>query len=51
MGGRRLQFIISVPPGVRVGDINHIDHVQVDVIENRRRIDRLTLAQAKEKYG
>jgi hypothetical protein len=51
MGGRRLQFIISVPKGMRVADINHIDHIQVDVIEDRKRIDRLTYAQAKEKYG
>lgn len=51
MGGKRLQFVISVPPGMRVGDINHIDHIKVEVIENYRCIDRLTLADAKKKYG
>jgi len=51
MGGKRLQFIISVPPGMRVADINHIDHIKVEVIENYRCIDRLTLADAKKKYG
>lgn len=49
--GRRIQFVISVPPGMRVADINEIGHVQVDVLENHRRIDRLTYEQAKEKYG
>jgi hypothetical protein len=51
MGGRRLQFVISVPRGMRVADINHIDHVKVDVIENYRKIDSLSLAEARQKYG
>jgi hypothetical protein len=49
--GKRLQFIIYVPKGMRVADINHIDHIQVDVIEDRIRIDRLTLENARKKYG
>ena len=49
--GKRLQFIIYVPKGMRVADINHIEHVRVDVIEDRTRIDRLTLEQAQKKYG
>jgi hypothetical protein len=51
MGGKRLQFIIYVPKGMRVADINHIEQIQVDVLEDHRRIDRLTLENAKRKYG
>jgi len=37
-GRKKITIHYFRPPGVRVGDINHIDHVQVDVIENRRRL-------------
>ena len=36
---------------MRVENINNIGHVQVEVLENHRRIDRLTYEQAKQKYG
>jgi hypothetical protein len=49
--GRRLQFIVYVPKGMRVSDINHIDNIQVDVLEDHIRIDRLTLENARKKYG
>jgi hypothetical protein len=51
MGGKRLQFIIYVPRGMRVADINHIEHIHVDVLEDHKRIDRLTLEGARRKYG
>jgi hypothetical protein len=51
MRGRRLQFIIYVPKGMRVADINHIDNIQVKVLEDYRVIDKLTLLNAKRKYG
>jgi|WetSurMetagenome_2_1015567.scaffolds.fasta_scaffold709830_2 hypothetical protein len=52
MGARRLQFVIYVPKGVRVSDINTIeDHIQIDVLEDHDRIDRLPFKSAKKKYG
>jgi hypothetical protein len=52
MGCRRLQFVIYVPKGVRVSDINHLEEkIQVDVLEDHERIDRLSLENARKKYG
>jgi hypothetical protein len=36
---------------MRVADINHIDDIQVKVLENCRIIDKLTLENARRKYG
>lgn len=50
--GRRVQFIVHVPKGMRVNDVNKIDNrIIIDVREGIRRIDRLDLATAKKKYG
>jgi len=51
MTGKRLQFIIYVPKGMRVSDINKIDHIQVNVLEDHQIIDKLTLENARKKYG
>jgi hypothetical protein len=51
MTGKRLQFIIYVPKGMRVSDINKIDDIRVNVLEDRRVIDRLNLQNARRKYG
>lgn len=51
MGGRRLQFIISVPRGVRVSEIEKINELPVHVLEDHKLIDKLPYAQAKIKYA
>ncbi len=49
---RRVQFILHIPKGMKVYDINRIDErIVVDVREGITRIDRLNLATAKKKYG
>ena len=52
MGGRRLQFIISVPKGIKITDINSVeDKIKIGVIEEHESIKWLTLENAKKKYG
>jgi hypothetical protein len=52
MGGRRLQFVIYVPKGMKVTDINTIeDHIRVGVLEGHESIEWLSLERAKKKYG
>ena len=49
--GRRLQFIIYVPKGMRVADIDQIEKLPINVWEDQRIIDQLSYSEAKRKYG